>query len=71
MNKGVKNLVNMGIEKDMAIMMATRNPSLVLNKQKELGSLLPGMAADITVFNNDIDIIYTMVNGKIVYRRKK
>lgn len=70
MNRGIKNLLDMGIDKKLAIMMATHNPSLVLNRQKEIGSLIPGMKADIAIFNDNIEIEYTLVNGEIVYRRK-
>jgi N-acetylglucosamine-6-phosphate deacetylase len=67
MNRGIKNLMDMGIDKSLAIQMATKNPSLVLNKQNELGSLIPGKAADIAVFDDNLNIEYTIVNGNILY----
>jgi len=71
MNNGIQNLIDMGVEKSIAIMMANRNPAQVLNMQKEIGSLIPGMSADIAVFDDNLDIKYTIVNGRILFQQQE
>jgi N-acetylglucosamine-6-phosphate deacetylase len=43
--------------------MASANPSRVLNRQQEIGSLIPGRRADLVVFDGDFSIRATFING--------
>lgn len=65
MIKGVKNLFEMGIPLDDTLRMASTNPASLLGRQRETGFLLPGKAADIVVFDDDFNVMLTMVNGNI------
>jgi N-acetylglucosamine-6-phosphate deacetylase len=53
-----------------AVRMATKTPANILGIQDRKGSLVPGKDADIVIFNDDIQIQMTMVNGKIIYTRE-
>ncbi len=68
MRQGVKNLIQWGVTLDQAISMASYNPATIIKIPKK-GMLCPGYDADIVVFNNDIEIQYTMVEGYIAYSK--
>ncbi len=53
-----------------AVQMATHTPARILGVDKNKGALLPGMDADILIFNNNIDIDKTIIKGRIVYEKK-
>ena len=53
-----------------AVRMATANPARMCNL-KDRGHLRPGGFADIVVFDEDIQIALTMVNGQVVYEKEK
>jgi len=50
-----------------AVKMITENPADAMKIGDEYGYLKIGRAADITVFNEDIDVKYTMVDGEMVF----
>lgn len=52
-----------------AVQMATHTPARILGVDKNKGALLPGMDADILIFNNNIDIDKTIIKGRVVYER--
>jgi len=52
-----------------AVKMATRTPASILGISDQKGSLLPGKDADILIFNDDIEIQTTIINGKIIYSK--
>ena len=63
----VRNMVYMaGVPLPMAVKMASENPAKFLGVEKT-GKLEPGYFADVTLFDKDINIKMTMVNGKEVY----
>ena len=49
------------------IKMATKTPAEVMKLQGK-GELRPGFDADVTLFNEDIQVQLTMVEGKVVYQ---
>lgn len=53
-----------------AVRMATRTPANILGVQDRKGSLIPGKDADIVIFNDDIQIQMTMVNGRVIYSKE-
>lgn len=69
MNKAVKhfqnytnsNLVN-------AVKSATLTPARVINCDDHKGKLRRGYDADLIVFDDQIDIKYTIINGEVVYQ---
>ncbi|MBE6686967.1 MAG: N-acetylglucosamine-6-phosphate deacetylase [Ruminococcaceae bacterium] len=50
-----------------AVKMITENPALAMKIDSEYGFLKEGRAADITVFDSDINVKYTMVDGELVF----
>ena len=51
-----------------AVKMMTRTPAVTHNL-KGKGILVTGFDADITVFDDNVDVKYTIVGGKTVYRK--
>lgn len=68
MIRGVAKLVEMGVNVDDAMRMASCNPAMVLSRHIETGYLLPGRKADITVFDKEFNVKLTMVDGNIRYQ---
>lgn len=70
MNVAVKNLVEKaGIPFTDAIDFATYNPAKNIGVLNERGTIEVGKRADLTVLNSDFEVLYTLVNGKIVYKK--
>ena len=51
------------------IRMITETPARIMHIHDKKGSLQTGKDADILIFDENIDINMTMVNGKIVYQK--
>jgi N-acetylglucosamine-6-phosphate deacetylase len=68
LNKAVKNIVETtGTRLTDAVRMATLNPSKVIGAGK--GILASGKQADIVVLDENYDVVYTILAGKIRYKR--
>ncbi|MBU3218301.1 N-acetylglucosamine-6-phosphate deacetylase [Clostridium estertheticum] len=68
LNKAILNMLrNSDLEIYDVVAMATHNPAKVINMDNKKGSLEIGYDADIAIFNDDIDVSFTIVEGKIVY----
>jgi N-acetylglucosamine-6-phosphate deacetylase len=64
----VRNMVNMaGAPLVDAVRMITTTPARILGMEDQKGSLIPGKDADIILFDDDIKVQMTIVNGKIVH----
>ena len=50
-----------------AVRMATNTPASILGVADRKGSLIPGKDADIVIFDDDIRVRMTIVNGRIIY----
>jgi N-acetylglucosamine-6-phosphate deacetylase len=59
-----------GIPLRDAVKMITANPARMVNLSQK-GSLAAGMDADITIFDDAIQIYLTMIEGKVVYRNEE
>ncbi|WP_312227270.1 N-acetylglucosamine-6-phosphate deacetylase [Pseudescherichia sp.] len=67
MIEGVANLVeHVGVALDEALRMATLYPARAIGVDKQLGSIAPGMVANLTAFTHDYKVIKTIVNGNEV-----
>ncbi|MTI65525.1 MAG: N-acetylglucosamine-6-phosphate deacetylase [Firmicutes bacterium] len=72
LNKAVYNMVHfVDIPLKDAVRMATLNPARSLGVNKRKGSIEIGKDADLIIFDDNIDISIAMVNGKILYSKKK
>ncbi len=70
MNVAVKNLVEKaGVSFTDAIDFPTYNPAKNIGVLNERGTIEVGKRADLTVLNSDFEVLYTLVNGKIVYKK--
>ncbi|MBX4263952.1 N-acetylglucosamine-6-phosphate deacetylase [Clostridium estertheticum] len=68
LNKAILNMLrNSNLEIYDVVAMATINPAKVINMDNKIGSLQPGYDANIAIFNDDIDVYFTIVDGEIVY----
>lgn len=66
----VRTMVNMaGVPLTDAVRMITRTPAVILGIENKKGSLIPGKDADIIIFDDDIEVQMTIVNGKVIYTR--
>lgn len=52
-----------------AVRMMTQTPARILGVERQKGVLLPGMDADIVIFNEDVQIDKTIIKGEVVYDR--
>ena len=69
MNVAIKNLVEkVGIPFSEAIDFATYNPAKNIGVLSERGTIEVGKRADLTVLSADFDVLYTVVNGRVVYK---
>jgi N-acetylglucosamine-6-phosphate deacetylase len=69
MNKAVRNMMKLvGTSLQTAVKMATINPAVVINVDKNKGSLEPGKDADIVIIDDEINVYMTIVKGNIVYK---
>jgi len=69
MDQLVRNMVNLvGLSVQDAVKMATMNTAR-FHGITDRGTLAPGMKADIVVFDDSINIEYTIVEGRIEYAR--
>lgn len=64
----VRNMVNMGgVPLIEAVRMISQNPARIMGIADRKGALVSGKDADVVIFDEDINIKTTIVNGKIVY----
>jgi N-acetylglucosamine-6-phosphate deacetylase len=65
----VRTMINMaGVSLPDAIRMITHTPAVIMNISDRKGSLSVGKDADIVIFDENISIYTTMVNGNIIYQ---
>lgn len=64
MMKGIKNLVSWGVSVEDAVKMGSANAATILNVPK-LGSLIPGWAGDVVVFDRQYNVLMTVIAGDI------
>ena len=69
MDSAVRNMTKLvGTPLQTAVKMATINPAVVINVDKNKGSLEPGKDADIVIIDDEINVHMTIAKGKIVYK---
>ncbi len=71
MDTCVRNMVEqVGVPFADAVWMATYNPAKVIGADNSIGSLAPGKKANITVFDKNMNIKMTFINGNLMYEEK-
>ena len=66
LNRAVYNAVHLvGVPLQQAIQMVTLNPARAIGVDKFKGSIEIGKDADLVAFNDNLDITFAMVGGKI------
>jgi N-acetylglucosamine-6-phosphate deacetylase len=63
-------VANCGLSLQKALPMITSTPAAVLEGSAERGSLRPGAAADVTLLDQKLEVVGTLVSGELVYRRE-
>jgi N-acetylglucosamine-6-phosphate deacetylase len=58
-----------GVSLSEAVKMMTATPARILNLQHETGAIGEGKIADIVIFDEQVNVQFTIVNGRIVYRK--
>jgi N-acetylglucosamine-6-phosphate deacetylase len=68
MDQLVRNMVKfVGLNVSQTIKLVTYNPAKMQGLDDKIGILTKNKKADITVFDDDINIKLTLVDGKILY----
>ncbi|MBN2279083.1 MAG: N-acetylglucosamine-6-phosphate deacetylase [Candidatus Marinimicrobia bacterium] len=65
MIKGVQYLNEIGVPMEDSLRMAACNPATIVSRQFDKGYIIPGKAADITVFDKDFKVKLVMIKGVI------
>lgn len=65
----VKNIVSYGLHLEQAVHMASTNPARIM-KQDHLGVIAPGYDADLVILSEKLQVLYTIIGGKI-YKKGK
>jgi N-acetylglucosamine-6-phosphate deacetylase len=50
-----------------AVKMATSTPARIIHKDDFIGSIAPGMAADLCIMDTDLNVVKTIIDGAIEY----
>jgi N-acetylglucosamine-6-phosphate deacetylase len=67
----VRNMVRLGgVPLPEAVRMMTCTPARVMGVADRKGSLLPGKDADVVVFDEGINVHYSIAGGKIIYAKE-
>ncbi|MBK5194000.1 MAG: amidohydrolase family protein [Flavobacteriaceae bacterium] len=54
-----------------AVRMMTITPANIMGVADRKGPLVPGKDADILIFNDNIEIITTIIQGKVIYNKNQ
>ena len=69
MNRALQNMVEkVGVPFTQAVDYCTINPARTLKMENEAGSIAEGKRADFAVLNDKVDVLYTVRDGKIIYK---
>lgn len=70
LDKAVKNMkVNTKLNLEKIIKMVTINPASAIGIDNMRGSIEVGKYADFTIFDENIDILYTIIEGNLCFRK--
>ena len=70
MDRAIHNFaVNTGASLQAVVELVTRIPAEELGEDLNYGRIVPGCAADFALFDDDVHIFTTIVDGKVVYHK--
>jgi N-acetylglucosamine-6-phosphate deacetylase len=64
--RAVANMRSLGVQPEEAIKMASETPARALGIFNETGSLMPGKSADIIAADDDFNVVFAMVDGRVM-----
>ena len=68
LNEAIRNfMTNTGMKIEDAVKMTTLNPAKLLGIEKQKGSVTPGKDADLVVFDQNLNIMMTIIGGETVF----
>lgn len=71
MNVAIRNLVeDAKVAFTDAVDFATKNPAKTLGIDKDYGTIAVGKKASFAILDDAYNVLYTIVNGKVVYKRE-
>lgn len=66
----VRNMINMaGVSLEEAVRMISKTPARIMGIDDRKGTLTIGKDADVLVFDQEVNIQHTIVNGNIIYSK--
>jgi N-acetylglucosamine-6-phosphate deacetylase len=69
MNDAIKNMIQYtGCSLQEITVMASENPAKQIGVWNQKGSITVGKDADLTILDQDLNVIFTLCNGKIAYQ---
>ncbi|WP_295801089.1 amidohydrolase family protein [Mucilaginibacter sp.] len=64
----VKNMIRLAdVPLIDAVKMMTATPAVIMRIDSKKGSLVEGKDADLVIFDNNVNILQTIIGGKVVY----
>lgn len=71
LDRAVRNAVRLlGLDLPQAVRMASENPARALGLEGELGSIAEGRAADLVLFDRELAVRRTWIQGRTAYSRR-
>ena len=71
MNVAIRNLVkDMGVAFTDAVDFATKNPAKALGIDSDYGTIAEGKKASFAILDKEYNVVMTIVNGEIMYKRE-
>ena len=64
----VRNAVSFGVPLESALLAATRNPAASVGLQNSVGSIQPGLHADLLVLNKELGLEHILLGGQLQAR---
>jgi N-acetylglucosamine-6-phosphate deacetylase len=70
MDQGMRNLVNFGAATvQEALQTASTNPACVIGMEKDKGTIKSGKDADLVALDDQLEVVWTIVKGEVVYHK--
>ncbi len=70
LNQALRNFVNFTESSlEACIPMVTSTPAELLNLEHEIGTLAPSLKANLVVLNSNLDVLCTIREGQVIYKR--